>query len=516
MDDNVLPETGDEAAPVKQDATRKHLRGSSILLLGRIISLGLNFGVQVLTIRYLTKSDYGAFAYALTIVSIATSVSLFKLEQALSRYVPIFDEREDSPSVIGTMIVTFGAIVGLGLALVALVFAFHNTLRESVDSLSVSLLLILIALAPLGALDNWFQSMFAIFASPKAIFFRRHILGPGLKLAAVLAVIVTQNDVYFLAYGYLIGGVLGTASYLALLVTALRKKGIFDQFNLRAVRLPIREIFTFSTPLLYSDVVFILRNNLVVVVLEQFHQTTGVADFRAMTPFAGLNVVVLESFTFLYIPQAARLFARDDKEGINDLYWKTAAWISILSFPVFVVTFSLARPLVLLFDPKYAASSPVLAVLALGSYFNAALGFNAHTLRVYGRIRYTVIIDFLAACTAVLLMTLLIPPYGAMGAAISTAGTLIVHNLLNHTGLFFGTDIQLFRWKYLRVYATIALGAAGVLLVDYVARLPLTISIFVAAAVSILIVLVNRSVLDVADTFPELLRLPFMKRLLVG
>ena len=51
-------------------ATRNQIRGSSLLLVGRMASLGVNFAVQIIVIRYLSKSDYGAFAYALSLVSL--------------------------------------------------------------------------------------------------------------------------------------------------------------------------------------------------------------------------------------------------------------------------------------------------------------------------------------------------------------------------------------------------------------------------------------------------------------
>jgi O-antigen/teichoic acid export membrane protein len=43
----------------------------------------------------------------------------------------------------------------------------------------------------------------------------------------------------------------------------------------------------------------------------------------------------------------------------------------------------------------------------------------------------------------------LIPRYGALGAAVGTAATLVIYNLLNHAGLLLGTGINLFERRYL-------------------------------------------------------------------
>lgn len=505
-----------EPALPQSKTVRKHIRGSSMLLAGRMISLGLNFGVQVLTVRYLVKSDYGAFAYALTLVSMGSSLSLFGLDKALSRYLPIYEEKEENQSLFGAIILTFASIVGIGLALGLLVLGFRGLLADRFvdDPLAISLLLILIWLAPVQALEKWFESMFAVFARVRAVFFRRYLLGPGMKLAAVLFVIVTGSNVYALAWGYLLGGLLGIGAYAMMLGTVLRKRPVFQHFNINTIRIPFREIYGFSTPLLYSDLAFMLRNNLTVMLLGYFHTTVSVAEFRAVVPVAHLNQVVMQSFTLLYTPLAARLYAQNDDRGINDLYWQTAVWISIMSFPVFVVSFSLARPVtILLFGHEYANSAPILAMLSLGYYFNAALGFNAHTLRVYGRIKYIVANTFVTMVIAVILSLLLIPRYGALGAAMSAAGTHIVQNILNHLGLLLGTSIQLFDWKYLRTYVSIIVAAGGLLVVEILVNPPVIIGLPLAGLVSLGVLLANRQALNIADTFPELMRLPLMKYL---
>ena len=111
-----------------------------------------------------------------------------------------------------------------------------------------------------------------------------------------------------------------------------------------------------------------------------------------------------------------------------------AEWIAVISFPIFLVTFALAEPYILLFGERYAQSGLIMAVLAFGYYFNAALGFNADTLRIYGKLRLTVVIDFLAMFVSVGLSLMLIPRYGAVGAAIATSVTLIIYNILNQIG----------------------------------------------------------------------------------
>ena len=506
-------------APSATRAARSHLRGSSLFLAGRLFSLFTNFFVQVLTVRYLQKSEFGAFAVALSIVSVASSLNLLGLHRAVSRFVPIYHERRDYGTMLGTMLLSVGSILGLGLALVAATVGFQGLLASWVvnDPLAVGLLLILIGLAPLEALDSTLQGMAAALSSPKSIVFRRYILGPLLRLAAVLVVLLATGNVRLLAVCYLAAGLLGAATYVVLIVQTLRKEGLLERFDVKSLRMPFREIFGFSIPLISTDAVLILRTTLAVVILEHFRGTTGVADFRAVVPVAGLSLLVIQSHKILFGPSAARLHAKDDGAGINDLYWQSTIWITILTFPVFAACLFLADPITeLLFGARYSSSqaSPapgILAILAVGNYFNAAMGLNTYALQVYKRVRFITIINVVAAVAGLVLCLVLIPSYGAWGAAIATTASVVIHNLLNHAGLHWRTDIRIFESEGWRVYGSVLAAVLALTLIAWLLKPSVPVSVVAVALASFAIVWVNRRSLRVGETFPRLARIPILR-----
>lgn len=198
------------------------------------------------------------------------------------------------------------------------------------DSEAVALLAILITVAG-QALDNVINGLFAVFSSPKAIFFRKYVLAPALKLTVVILLIAARSSVQFLAVGYLGAGLLGVGIFSYILVRVMRQQDLFAHLSLRDVRIPAREVLSFTVPLLASDLVFVVMNTVDAVLLEQFHGTADVAAYRAVQPTAKLNQMVLASFALLFTPAAARLFARNDRQEINSLYWENAAWVAIVS-----------------------------------------------------------------------------------------------------------------------------------------------------------------------------------------
>jgi O-antigen/teichoic acid export membrane protein len=517
----------DTTKGAKHNATSRQIRGSSLLLVGRSLSMAVNFAIQVLIVRYLSKSDYGAFAYVLsTFVLVGQSLATFGLDRAVTRYASIYHEQGLYNKLFGTIIMVVGTIATLGLAMILIVFGFQAWIAETLISdqdgdrqLIMSLLLIMISLAPLQAIDDLIAAMFAIFASPRSIFFRKYVLAPSLKLAVVLLLIFSQSSVFFLAQGYLFATAIGVFIYSFVLIKVLQKQGLFQHFNLKNIQIPAREVFAFTLPLLTSDLVYVVMNSSDGILLEHFHNVAEVAAFRVVQPAALLNQFVMASFTLLFTPMASRLFARNDREGINSLYWQTAIWMAIISFPIFALTFSLAHPLtILLYEPRYEASWIILALLSLGYYFNAALGFNGLTLKVYGKLRYIVAINILAAVVNIAINLLLIPKYGAFGAACGTCGTMLLHNVLKQVGLSQGTGIKLFDWRYLRVYISILVAAIGLLATQILLRQipgnwPIYFGFLLAAVASLLVLGMNRKSLNVGQIFPELLQIPLARRL---
>jgi len=496
------------------DIAHQQIRGSSLLLSGRLLAAGVNFAVQVLIVRYLSMSDYGAWAYALSIVPFLQTLAPLGLDRAMSRFIPIYHEKHEYNKVFGTMALVVGTILAVGFVFVAVVYAFPGVVAHLVrdQKRPLELLLILIFLVPLQALDAMLVDLFACFSNPRAIFFRRYVLAPGLRLGVVLLLMFRKSGAEALAYGYVAASALGILVYGWVLHRMLRRNGLLEKFHLRQAQVPFREVFSFTIPLLTSDLVTVTMQTSAVLLLGYFYDLSTVAFFRVALPLALFNRMVMNSFATLYKPAAARLFARNDYEGINRLYWNSAVWIAVLSFPIFAATFSLAKPLtVYLYGADYAPSATILALLSLGYYFDAALGHNGLTLKVLGKIRYVMTIDFLACSASLGLHLLLIPRYGAIGAAISTTVAVIVYNVLKQTGLRLVAGVSPFDRQYAPFYLTLLVAASGLLLVGFFTPPNIFVAAAAAGSVSLLVLALGRKKLRVAETFPELVRLPLMR-----
>jgi O-antigen/teichoic acid export membrane protein len=155
-------------------------------------------------------------------------------------------------------------------------------------------------------------------------------------------------------------------------------------------------------------------------------------------------------------------------------------------------------------------------VLSLGYFFHTSLGYNGLTLRVFKRLRYAVSVDVSAACLNVAVNVLLIPRYGALGAACGTSATLVAHNVLKQWGLHRYTGVSLFSRRYLPTYALLFSSAGALFALQMLARPSLWAAFALSGAVGLLVLWRARRTLELGATFPELARIPILRTAFAG
>ncbi len=503
-------------ASVDAPSARKHLRGSVLLLTGRCFALLINLAVQVITVRYLSKEDFGAFAFGVSMIALVTNLSALGLPKSLARFVPIYLERGETSTALGAVLVVVGSALGLGMASVSLVFGlvYFAGPPSWLEPEAVSLLLILIVLAPVESLDRILESLYAASGQVRSIFIRRHLLGPGAKLVAAGAVVGLGGSVWWMAILYVLAGVLGVLFYLScwrrLSELFVRPEG--DQAD-RGLTFPIREIFAYSLPLYTSQVGFVMRTSLIALILQWFADGVAVAEFRAVFPFARLNEVVMGSFAIMFMPVASRLFARHQHDELNELYWRSSTWILTLSFPIFVVT-GLFAPWVTpwILGESYASSGWILALLTSAFFVDSTLGFNLLTLRVYAKVWHIATIETISICFCLGLCAMLVPRHGAWGAAIAVAVSTLVQNFAAQWIMWLTTGIGTMSWKYLKFYLQAAGTVALIAVVQWQLALPPVAGLLLAAIAYVVLVVHQRPVLQMDETFPELRKIPLLSR----
>jgi O-antigen/teichoic acid export membrane protein len=262
-----------------------------------------------------------------------------------------------------------------------------------------------------------------------------------------------------------------------------------------------------------TDLVSVALLSTDTLLLGYFGSTRDIAALRAVAPIARLNQFIISAFAVMFTPMAARLFARGDGRGLDRYYWQTTSWIAVATLPFFVLTFAFAGPVTTsLFSARYAGSAALLAVLSLGYYVQSATGYNGMLLAVTRRVGYITKINVAAVVVNMATGLLLIPIWGAMGAAVSISLSFLAHNVMKQIGLRRGTGVRMLPAPFVMLLVGLLATAAGLLVMQLVLHPPLWFDLFALLLVSIAILGCSRRLLSLGEVFPEVARVPAVGR----
>lgn len=502
-----------------ENSSTRQIRGSTLLLTGRGCSLLLNFFTQVLTVRYLSRQDYGVFAYAISLVELMALASAFGMDKTFSQFAAAYHEQKNLRRLNGALIFSSAIILGLGSLLIGGCWLGRGHLFPwlGINQEEAFVLMLLVLLVPFGGFGSLASSFFAVMGETRTVFYRRQIIGPVLKCLAMVTGITLDGGLKGVALAFLLAGLIQFVLDLFLMGRFALKYQLLDSLHRERPEIPAREFLGFGLPVLASDASTMICGSLVIVMVGMFGGSLEAAAFRVVQPLVRLCELPPVTFGILFTPLASRLMIRNRPSELREIYLRTRTWVRVLTFPIFAVCVLLAEPVIqMLFGVEYLESGRVMAILAIGFYVEAGFGFNIQLLKILRRIRLAVTIDILGALMTLGMCLLLIPQWQAIGAAVGVSLGMVVHTLLREFALQWVFPMGSLAQGLNFVNLGTLFCVLGVIGLRFGLALPTLPSLLLAIGLSLYVFLINRRQLQVESMFPELGRFPLLHRLLAG
>ena len=304
-----------------------------------------------------------------------------------------------------------------------------------------NLIRIVVFSIPLLAVINIVIYAFSGYKELRYNVYLKQIIEPVLRILFVLLVALLGLGVVEWTWFY----VLTMAITGAMAIWLLIKNILRPLKSSKVIEIDIREILAYSWPISIASILLILIGQVDYLILGIFQPVANVGVYRIYIQIAALLKLILGSTARIYKPVISELILQEKFQEINSLYTRVSKWIISLTLIGFLVIAIFGGQITgLLFTNDYAIYPVALTILALGILINSSFGPEGMTLEAYGNTKLVMINSMIALIVNIGLGFLLIPQYGIVGAAISTAATLSINGLLGFLEIYFLYKMQPF------------------------------------------------------------------------
>ncbi|WP_024605749.1 MULTISPECIES: flippase [unclassified Pseudoalteromonas] len=391
-----------------------------------VISRGLVMVSGIIFARYLGPEQYGLYSFALAIIAIATLPVVAGLPTLLTREVANYHLEKKWDLLNGVMkwsrfyVLGFSLIIATIMCL-ALYFGFFDITLSNLLWCAVLLVPARGMLTQQGAILNGFRQ-------PIKAQLPTQLLVPLITLILVILLFFWSVD--------LTGSKLITISVLASIIAffvsgLLLNRVIESNTKISRTKYNIKNWHSSLLPFTIMSFISTLNTELASILLGWLVDNESVAYFKVAMQAVGLIALGAYSINAVIMPNVARLYKKEDLEGTQALLTKSVRLSALISLPMifFLIIFG-EFTIELLFGKEYLQAYPILVILCLGQLFNVSTGSVGLVLNMTDNEKSALKSLYVTLILNLVLLAVLVPLYGGVGAAIAVSLSLVCWNVL--------------------------------------------------------------------------------------
>jgi O-antigen/teichoic acid export membrane protein len=405
---------------------------------GAVGSLGLKLGgtllgllLAVLLARTLGPEGYGVYAYVFALVSLLAIPAQVGLPTLVVRETAMAQANEQWGLMRGLWRWSSAVAGAIALVLALLALLASWVYQDRFSEIQIATFGFGLVLVPLVALGNLRGAALRGLRRVVTGQLPEMVLRPTIFILLLLvAILLIPTEKIAAATAMGLHALAAAVAFFigAVLLWRARPKPLEDK------PIPLYEVrswITSALPLAFVAGMMLINQHTDILMLGLFRSAEEVGVYRVAVSIATLVAFGLQAVTMVVAPHFARLYSQNDMARLQRLVTLSARAILAVALPVVLVLVLFGGPLLrLIFGEEYSDGYTPMAILAGGQLVNAAMGSVGGLLNMTGHERETARGVAIAAAANVVLNLLLIPPFGLNGAALATALSMTLWNLV--------------------------------------------------------------------------------------
>lgn len=242
-----------------------------------------------------------------------------------------------------------------------------------------------------------------------------------------------------------------------------------------------KEIFSYSFFAFFSGFTMILVSNIDLIMVDMFEglETAGV---YALAMYVGTVITVpRKSISKIIHPILTKAFKDNNITEIKRLYVQSSTNQLLIALIIYIGILTSLDDLYQILPDEFSAGKSIIMILGLAYLFDLATGANGQIIITSHFYKFDFISSLLLMACAVVLNYLLIPIYGITGAALATASSVGLYNIIKTIFVWFMLKMQPFKKETLY---NVFIGALCFILGEYISlNTPPIITIFIRSMI---------------------------------
>ncbi len=392
----------------------------------RILGPASSFAMAMILASALGAAGSGVFYVALTLVTALAILAKFGLETALQRFVGAERGSDRMPAVIGIYRQALKISISLAALISALCIVAAAPIARSVldDPNQADLVRVLGLLILPYTLLGVHSAMLKALARPAWGGFFEAAAWPLLTLSlTALGLLHGALSPYAIAVIYLLASLLAAAGSYAMVRSRLPR-------GIRAAPMPASTLYSSCISLTGVELINYALLWLPFILLPALAGADEAGLYNVSHRLAaqlGLLMLVVASITSA---RFADHYRQRHLVDLRRLAGRATRTLLMFGLPATIVLLLWGEQILHIFGVEFVAAASALRILVIGQLINLATGPVGYLLAMTGQER--LLRNVLLATVSLLLpmALLLIPPFGATGAAIAVSAAIVFHNLI--------------------------------------------------------------------------------------
>lgn len=391
----------------------------------RAINILSGISLAILLARGLGTAGYGQYIFALTLVHMLSLPIQLGLPTLLMRQVAIYRGQSDWAHLIG--IIRWSVLfVSITLGAIALLVVGYNMLVSGASSqFEVTSALYLMAFLLAGIL-GYMQITSAMLSGFERVFWGS--VPDGVIRPLLLLTFAFSIHLFGELSPSLTMGLHALAAFAALLwAVYIFQRHCIIEIDQQKFFFHTKTWLTSLLPLSFIAGAAIINSKLDLFMLGILSSKVDVGLYSVALQIAGAIIIGQTIVNSIIAPKIARIYANGDARKLQKLVTQACQISSIFAVLCLIIVLLFGQLLIeTVFGLDFGTAYNTTLIVCVGFVFSAMVGPVVLTLNMTGHERTTArVIGFSAVMNAVL-NVLLIPRYGAEGAAVATSITTIV------------------------------------------------------------------------------------------